>query len=339
MELVKDFQLLPPEKLPVTIENVVANELCTQAIDSLLSASGDELVSLTAQALQLFDNLPSPFTVIENDENETQHNRDNDAEFFMYRVQGNTMEVLVYTAINAYRIMLADMAHSGTSLNEHYFNVLQKSFFELFRFYKGVQLGDIDSEYPKKSNFSFSQYCDSNDSYQRWVHGHFVFMVIIQGLVVSLNCFCREVDRQQYRSANNHLKRAALLMTATEAAMHYTGEFSQQAYIDRVRPTLIPPIAQPNMSGIHWRDHEYMVKNNFIELKAYLHSPNKDIAEGVTQFRDAVGHAYVAHKQVCGKFVGDAQSSLLSSAPAVSVLDKYRKARLKVFGQEKRKES
>lgn len=335
MELVKVFELLPPELLPSNSEQIVVNDICNKALSSVLQANGGDRTTAASNALLLFGDTQSRFSPLENDSNETQYNRDNDSEFNIIRVQGDTMEVLIYSALNAYRIMLVDMAFSGTSLNERYFNVLQKAFYALFHFYQGSTFACEKHCYPRKTDFNFSDYCDENDSYRRWVNAHFVFMAIIQGLVVSLNCYSSEVDRRQFSCADVHMRRAALLMQATEAAMHYTGEFSQQAYTRRVRPTLVPPIAKPNMSGVHWRDHEYMVKNNFVRLKRYFRTSDEKNVGSVTQFKDAINKAYTAHKLVCRKFVGDEQSSLLSTAPAVSVLEKYKNVRLKIFAEQK----
>lgn len=335
MKLVNAFQLLPPQLLPGNSKQAIGNAVCNHAIDSLLQANDTDFVETANDALRSFGDVTSRFSVIENDINETRKNRDNDSEFNIVRVQGDTMEVLVYSTLNAYRIMLADMAFSGTSLSEDHFNVLQNAFYALFQFYRGNALASIDIEHPLKSDFDFMGYSDESDSYRRWVHAHFVFMAIIQGIVVALNCYCTDVDEQCYTSADMHMRRAALMMLATEAALYYAGEFSQKAYIRQVRPTLIPPIAQPNMSGVHWRDHEYMVKNNFTTLKRYFRATNELNVDSVNQFKEAIGKAYLAHKQVCGKFVGNEQSSLLSKAPAVTVLDNYKVFRLKMFGEHK----
>jgi hypothetical protein len=124
---------------------------------------------------------------------------------------------------------------------------------------------------------------------------------------------------------------ATRLMWASRGALRYAGDAAQPEYDAEIRPTLMPPVAPPKMSGLRWRDHEALVRALTDSTKGWAWLAERDDAP-LAEFRDALGATYDAHRGVCAHFVGERSTSLLanssSSRSAVSVLDQFRRIRL-----------
>ena len=162
--------------------------------------------------------------------------------------------------------------------------------------------------------------------------GHYVFMTIIQGMIISLNFFTHHSNHpDNEENINHYMHITAMLMWGSEAALKFAGDFSNFAYDSEVRPTLSPPIAPPGMSGLYWRDHEFFIKKIIFKLKPVFSNPPHFLEEAVNSFREALACVYDAHKLVCTKFVGHTESSLISKKPAGVVLQNYKKNRMHVF--------
>nr|ADQ55481.1 catechol hydroxylase [uncultured organism] len=157
-------------------------------------------------------------------------------------------------------------------------------------------------------------------------------MIIIQGLIISLQCFIFEYSKKKFLQSLLYLNNAIKLMKATEVALYYTGEFSSKSYNENVRPTLMPPISQPEMSGLNWRDHQFMVKNCMRSIGKLNFTSYPIIQKKYNIFIISLKKAYHAHKYVCGKFVGPASGSLRSNEySAVQEIEKFKKLRLKIL--------
>jgi hypothetical protein len=119
-------------------------------------------------------------------------------------------------------------------------------------------------------------------------------------------------------------------MRGSGAALAFTGDFPYPAYAARVRPTLIPPNAPPDMTGLRWRDHEYLIRV-LSELRPVFAALPEGLREEREGFADALTEAYDAHKMVCAHFVGADQSSVLmatrTNEAAVSTLERFKRSR------------
>lgn len=271
----------------------------------------------------------SSFEEIPNDPDESQQNKDNDLAFNIHRVKGNIVKIVSHSTLNAYSRLLTAANDIGTNLNKTDWGKLHCAYAVLFDLlsntnhtaYKIIPIN------PKKKIDSSKE-----SGINRWEQGHYVFMTIIQGMIISLNFFTHHSNHpDNEENINHYMHITAMLMWGSEAALKFAGDFSNFAYDSEVRPTLSPPIAPPGMSGLYWRDHEFFIKKIIFKLKPVFSNPPHFLEEAVNSFREALACVYDAHKLVCTKFVGHTESSLISKKPAGVVLQNYKKNRMHVF--------
>ncbi|WP_148219824.1 hypothetical protein [Azospirillum sp. B510] len=174
----------------------------------------------------------------------------------------------------------------------------------------------------------------------RWIFGHHVFVVLIQGLIVALHHFesvltasgTSDVDGEGALDAA--LRHLTELLTGSAIALRFTGAFSVGAYNDTVRPSMMPPAAPKGMSGLLSSDHAFLV-HRLTALKPRFATLTLAHQPAYRQFRDAFASTYDAHRFVCQQFTGDEKASLRTTAkaevPAVEVLDRFKRSRLALF--------
>ena len=171
---------------------------------------------------------------------------------------------------------------------------------------------------------------DGTYAQRRWTSGHHVFMVLVQGLIIALQEVAENIRIGRIDGAQRWFDLAAALMRGSNAALTFTGDFPYSEYEKRVRPTLIPPTAPPDMSGLRWRDHEYLIRV-LVRLRPIFADLDPRLEPWREEFVQALSGSYDAHKTVCAHFVGNDQSSVLMSTrttqPAVSTLDKFKRSR------------
>lgn len=328
------FYLLPPQKLPHSEKELKSNSNISPLLKLINLPNlikDDILLDASKQILEELKQHLGDCLAITEDENETLHNKFNDEAFNIVRVNGNIMNVLAYSSVKAYSLMLEDVIEGGTSLNAIEWGEFLYAFKTIFRMY-----ADPTSKFRINKTSKQPLKITKNieiESYKRWVNGHYVFMVIIQALNIALNCYLSTLNTDLIKS-RSYLKKATFLMNASAYALKYAGDFSRQSYMKKVRPTLMPPISPPELSGLNWRDHEYLIKNCFKRLKASLLIKDPFLTQVIKEFKISLAKTYDSHKYVCGKFIGQNDSSLLTRKPAVDVIDNFKKSRLHMLNEE-----
>ena len=168
-----------------------------------------------------------------------------------------------------------------------------------------------------------------NDALRLWVRGHHVFMVFAQCGAMALRCLRSAVDAGDTAGARVAAEAVTTMMRASRGALCFAGDSSNDDYVAEIRPTLMPPIAPPKMSGLHWRDHEALIGALADARGAWPALGDDGLVAG---FREALDATYLAHRGVCEHFVGDSSPSLLARAgsrrSAVGVLSQFREKRL-----------
>lgn len=327
MSAATSFYLLQPERLPAHRGELASGGLAAVLNDMAGLHQRPDSVALEAarKALHQLGLGPDRFTPVRDDPNESQGNKANDLAFRIVRVQGDVMPLLVHSALQGFVALLDEAVTGGSDLDSEQWGRLRAAFTAMFSILAGQggeppPVGDME---PTRLTAG-----SERDALVRWTRGHHVFMVLVQGLVVSLNRFRKDLASGDVAGAASALKTATVLMGGSEAALRFTGDYSYSAYEKSVRPTLMPPVAPPGMSGLRWRDHEHMVAllTEMRPVFAQLQEPV--LREQRDAFHAAIAHAYDAHKLVCGSFVGHETTSLLSKKSAVEVLDNFKKGRL-----------
>lgn len=336
-----EFYLLPPQLLPLNTEEMSNAGNYTNKLETLIkldSVSRDRLfLKTTKQVLKELIPCIDDIEIINDDITESAQNKDNDVTFNIIRVKANRMDMLSYSSIKAFSGVLNDVINAGTSLNSIEWGILHEAYMMLFRFYANPQ-ADIKILLAERIPAKPEKNAEINPhaAYLRWVNGHYMFMTIIQGMIINLNCFHAEMGAANVASANAHLLAAGLLMQSSAVALKYAGDYTHDKYLKSVRPTLMPPVARPELSGLYWRDHEYLIKNILKKLNPLFTDPPALIADALKELKKSFANAYDAHKYVCGKFVGTEEKSLISKKPAVEVLGQFKHSRLRMLEGEKR---
>ncbi len=328
--------LLPPQKLPTTLAEIKGSSAYLKAFD-ILKSLNNVSQNQFADIQNAFTSYLHCFEVINNDPSESQPNKDNDEAFNIIRVNGDPMDVLLSSAINSFLHLVKDYHAGGSSLSDEEWEIVCLAYLTIFNLYlnsdNNLQWDLLEIVRP--ANLSYSK-ISSQRAYHRWVHGHYVFMTVIQAMIVNLNLFYTETEIDAYSSAKKYLQSATILMLAAKIALKFAGDFSNEAYLAGVRPTLMPPIAKPNLSGLYWRDHEFLIKQTLKKTNNLFKNPHPIIASAVIEFKEAMSQAYDAHKYVCQKFVGTEEHSLLTNKPAVEVLTLFKKSRLSYLNGDKK---
>ncbi|BAL88454.1 hypothetical protein AMIS_32340 [Actinoplanes missouriensis 431] len=317
------FHLLRPEHLPSPA--AVAGYLRTRGgVLSPAIGHRDDAQALDAVRAAVTAVPMAAGTVVDGpDDAESAGNRDNDQAFGIVRVDGDRPALFVHTVLKGYEALLADTSEGGTDLTGEQWRTLREALGVMLEQPPQDRLAQQWQPMPRRRDQPPSA------ALRRWVRGHRLFMVLIQGLVQAsgeLAGQLRAGDRQPVAA----LERAILLMRASEVALRFAGDFSIADYDAVVRPTLMPPHSPPGMSGLHWRDHEHLIAN-LAAARDLLAGVDPALTEMRATFRRAYAEVYDAHRFVCARFVGEESASLLmakSKQSAVAVLDRYKQARL-----------
>ncbi|MEV7023387.1 hypothetical protein AB0O00_14685, partial [Kitasatospora sp. NPDC093558] len=155
-------------------------------------------------------------------------------------------------------------------------------------------------------------------------------MVFAQGGTSALSSLRAAADAGDEELAATAAAVATRVMRACRAALRFAGDASADQYRAEIRPTLMPPVAPPQMSGLRWRDHEALVAG-LTESRAAWSWLAARRPGALADFRTALDATYDAHKGVCGHFVGRQSPSLLATSrshrPAVGVIEQFHRLR------------
>ncbi|NVI98246.1 hypothetical protein HV824_08925 [Myxococcus sp. AM009] len=240
------------------------------------------------------------------------------------------MPLLVHSTLQGFATLLDEALVNGTDLEPQAWGQLRAAYNTLFDTFLGRPPAR-DEEVPMPPPRSTSE--GERDALRRWTRGHYVFMSIVQGLSVVLNGLTRDINASDIPSAQVNFERATTIMMGAESALRFTGDYSYNAYEKSVRPTLMPPIAPPGMTGLRWRDHEHLVKilSGMRPLFSALDPALEPYREA---FYASISHTYDSHKLVCSSFVGTERTSLLmaerTEKSAIEILDHFKRVRLQL---------
>ncbi|MDJ0695419.1 hypothetical protein [Mastigocoleus sp. MO_188.B34] len=344
MEKYSKLYLTKPEQLPryrqevsqnysLEVLDTIAN--CTQNLSSSTDAEALSQISATLNQISLY--LPCPIYSQPIVSNSTEQNEKDyylnivDDYMRVIRVQGNSELILLWGILQTYAELLKEALTAGTYLKNSQWKNLRHAFESMLRYLGREAIESLPNSVLIPLTLSTPDPAN-NDPLNRWVIGHHIFYVLIQSLVVALNCFHTEITSENVQEAEVAITLATFLMWGAESALRFTGDFSASQFQDIVRPSMMPPNAPPGLSGQFSRDHLYLVKL-LSELRPTFENLNSNLMMKYRQFVQAFEATYEAHKFVCKKFVGVESQSLrmnsTSSKSAVDVLQDLKIFRLK----------
>lgn len=326
------FYLLRPELLPRGWNEIGKGRgmAVLEEFLALLRQSPDDREALAAarQALERLALKSEDFIRVGEDPRESAANRANDLAFHIVRVQGEVLPLLIHSTLQGFVALLDEAVTGGTDLKPQEWGRLRAAFTVAFSVLARSQIepGPAQPIVPLRSLAE-----GERDALRRWTRGHYVFMVLVQALVVILNCFRQSVEAGDIPGARSMLAMATTLMWGSESGLRFAGDFSYNSYEKAVRPTLMPPVAPPGMTGLHWRDHEHLVKV-LGGLRPVFQALDPRLEAQREALYEAVATAYESHKYVCSSFVGTERPSLLMNTrtekSAVELLEHFKGVRL-----------
>jgi hypothetical protein len=167
---------------------------------------------------------------------------------------------------------------------------------------------------------------------QLWSGFHWLFFVDVQGLIICLLRFERQLTAGNFSKAEVELGTATKLMLASGAAMELAGSFSRKEYEQQIRPMMMPPqVRSENFSGLMSWDHALLIKiwkrlsPVFGTLPVELNAQYEHFVAAYITLSDA-------HTAVCDRFGGNEKGSLrCNKTSAVSKLENFADNRLKLL--------
>lgn len=187
-------------------------------------------------------------------------NRENDKALYIFRTSEVPVWALLNSAVQAYVEFLDELVTAGTDLVGEDVGYIELHFTVIFTVLEG-HTARYEPEQKVSALSITALNLEGHNPLRRWVRGHHAFMVLVQWQVVFLQCFrCCLEQPGGAEQACEWLKLLILSMRASLQVFRFTGEFSQEAYTEVVRPTLMPPAAREGMSGLNWRDHPHCLR-------------------------------------------------------------------------------
>jgi hypothetical protein len=329
--------VLPPELLPNSLGSLTeclaqGHEVARVALHPLTESCPYDLATraaITRDALERIRAACAAPVQIESDPCETPMNRENDKALYIFRTSGVPALVLLGSAVQVYVEILDELVTAGTDLSAECVGCIHLQFTVILELLSGRAASyEPDRELPTLPVAAL--HLGNHDPLRRWVRGHHAFIIFLQWQVIFFQCFRRSVEDPGGREqAVRLLKLLILSMRASLQVFKFTGEFSKEAYADIVRPTLMPPVAPEGMSGLNWRDHQYLL-NSFTNLDAAIGTSDSLLLRLCASLKDEVRSVYDAHKLVCARFVGT-EVSLVSKTSAVTIIDRLKEQRSRLL--------
>ncbi|MBU2705618.1 hypothetical protein KCM76_06480 [Zooshikella marina] len=326
-----NFYLAVPELIPEHVKFLEISPIVLETTDHLLAfplTLPDRTFHQTLQSL--LDRLNTShrgFSKADNVYKGTKGNEDNDQAFNIVRSTDNLSLLILSSALEAFNFIFKEAMQGGTTLDQTQWGRLIYALHALLKLFKSEQSHTHNPPLVSPPALENTQ----RDALQRWTKGHYVFMVFCQGLILAIKSFRNEVSANNTGSARYYLNIATSIMWGVESSFRFTGDYTYSEYEKSVRPTLTPPIAPEDMSGLHWRDHEQLVKQ-LINTKKIFNQLPSDLHDSRESFYEAMSASYDAHKFVCTQFVGDESPSLLmqsrNQVSAADTLTNFKKSRL-----------
>lgn len=329
--------LLPPEGLPQSFEEM--SQQRTEKTSEVLKSglwgpwilSDSETLDCVRTAL---NTLPPPqrSAFVRRPKKLIADSDSHDEYFHIERTTaGRPLDILTRSILRSYEELLEDKTEGGTSLSPEQWREIRAAFHSMLRFLSGDLTTETVWVDEEAEAVESRQGCDP---LTRWLRGHHVFLIFIQSLITSLNCFVSAYKSRERNLSAFILDLTTVLFDGCSAALHFAGDFSAAEYKADVRPTMMPPQALPGMSGVLAQDHEYLVRM-LKSQKELFSSLDPSLKDHYMRFVNAFGNTYEAHKLVCSRFVGDEQPSILrrseEAEAAVDVLDKVKNIRIRSF--------
>ncbi|MDX7990724.1 hypothetical protein [Xenorhabdus littoralis] len=328
---INPFILGIPEDLPVNEQGLLtAKTLANQVMSQIETAQAYQNLTTFIQTLdKIYRQFPEVSDgMMTDDPRESQENRDNDKSFWIERHKGESASLLIKATLGA-TVQVSELVERwGTNLSpDEWDQIISTVDAILHTITKPRSMPQI-----RKYSLALPTRKEEPDiPFRRWVRGHLLFMVLCQGMSLSLNLMISAAQDNDLELAHAQANRIIQLMDISRITLEFATDLNQEQYLSEIRPTLMPPIAPPKMSGINWRDHEVLIRL-MRQSTATWDFIEQTYPKTVERMRSVLTDVYTAHRNVCEKFVGESSSSLLgrkkAATPAGQILEGLKKTRM-----------
>jgi hypothetical protein len=322
---------LPPELVPQT------RALCASAMARLRDGgcaawpSGASVSDLAAWIGSLIADIHVAATRVEGADVGTALAGDADLDGYcrIVRVSGEPASIFIRGILQANLILFEELSQGGTSLAGDKLDQIDRAFAAVLSF-----LSASGSAPARRIGAWNSAPVKGYDPLRRWVRGHHIFVMLTQGLILSLQDIEGALNEGRTDDVAAALELATVLMEGSAIAFQFAADFAPAQYRDTVRPTMMPPLAPEGLSGVLSADHRYL-QQVLNRLKPRLKQVQLVEADRYRRFVAAFQQAYDDHIHVCSRFVGSREPSLLmkpgDDKSAVQQLEHFKRLRMKVF--------
>jgi hypothetical protein len=325
------FHALPPELVPRT------RALCESAVAGLRDAgstarsAGASVSDIAAWIGSLIADMRVAATCLEAADVGTAVAGDADLDGYcrIVRVSGEPAPIFIRGILQANLILFEEVSQGGTSLAGDKLDGLDRAFAAVLSF-----LSASASAPARRIGAWNAAPVEGYDPLRRWVRGHHIFVMLTQGLILSLQDMEGALIEGRADDVVGALELATVLMEGSAIAFQFAADFAPEQYRDTVRPTMMPPLAPEGLSGVLSADHRYL-QQVLSRLKPRLKQVQLAEADRYRRFVTAFQQAYDDHIHVCSRFVGSKEPSLLMKSgddkSAVQQLEHFKRLRMKVF--------
>ena len=162
-----------------------------------------------------------------------------------------------------------------------------------------------------------------------WREFHWAFFLNVQGLIICLGRFEAKLQRGNLKAAEEELRAAVVLLTASAASMELAASFPREVYENTVRVSMMPPsVRSDNFSGLMSWEHGVLI-NLWRRLRPVFIDLPEPLTAAHADFVRAYQYLATSHTGVCAKFVGEAAGSLrFGERNAVETLRRFGRSRL-----------
>ncbi len=288
-------------------------------------------VAMAEEIEAILATLPTAGTAIENPEGQPD-DLAHDAFFHVRRVRNDEPAVFVRSILSARLIFLQDVRAQAVSIDHADLELIDLGFSDLLSCLSGRKVNE--STHVTQWHVP----AETCQAMNRWVHGHLVFALLSQGLILSFRAMGQALRAGKTEKIQKWADLSISLLKASGAAFVFTGDFPAGEYENVIRPSMTPPISPIGLSGLMSADHRQMAQT-IRDMRPALKSLAEHEPERHDRLAEAVADVYDRHIFVCERFVGPRPSILTAgrterSGP--SLIEQFKTLRLKPFEHSQR---
>lgn len=170
-----------------------------------------------------------------------------------------------------------------------------------------------------------------------WREFHWAFFLNVQGLILSLGRFERQLGQGLLEKAEEELRTAETLLISSAASMELAASFSREVYESSIRVSMTQPqVESDDFSGLMSWEHAVLI-DVWRRLRPAFSALPEQLAGAHLAFVTAYRRLATSHVGVCSRFVNtDAGSLRFGDRSALDTLRRFEQGRLNLIDPERK---